>query len=314
MKQDIKVFVISLKNSKRFYRLEKRLKKLKIKFKIINGINGLEFYKKRKLNKISDEEKIINQIGRKMSPSEIGAAASHLKTYNFIVKNKINQAIILEDDAYPSKKLSEWIKKSIKTGNNEITSFYAYPSGFIEKKSKRTVLKNIGIHNSKTHLFNSACYTINNFTAKRILKITNGKVIGYPDWPFNTITDQIQLSVTIPFMAIINDRGISHLLHSRNKMLVSKFDRLKKLIPKPLFEILSIIFYLFFIPYIFRKYRNFNFYLEQFFLKNLYSLINNFFKIYHDQRKIFFNKKFYLYDLVKEHKIMINNNYKVTNK
>ena len=66
-------------------------------------------------------------------------------------------------------------------------------------------------------------------------------------------------------MAIINDRGISHLLHSRNKMLVSKFDRLKKLIPKPLFEILSIIFYLFFIPYIFRKYRNFNFYLEQFF-------------------------------------------------
>ena len=38
-----------------------------------------------------------------MSPSEIGAAASHLKTYNFIVKNKINQAIILEDDAYPSK-------------------------------------------------------------------------------------------------------------------------------------------------------------------------------------------------------------------
>ena len=51
MKQDIKVFVISLKNSKRFHILEKRLKKLKIKFKIINGINGLEFYKKKNLIK-----------------------------------------------------------------------------------------------------------------------------------------------------------------------------------------------------------------------------------------------------------------------
>ena len=38
-----------------------------------------------------------------MSPSEIGAAASQLKTYDYIVRNNIDQAIILEDDAYPSK-------------------------------------------------------------------------------------------------------------------------------------------------------------------------------------------------------------------
>ena len=55
-----------------------------------------------------------------MSPSEIGAAFVK-KTYDYIVRNNIDQAIILEDDAYPSKKLYEWIKK-IKTENNEITS------------------------------------------------------------------------------------------------------------------------------------------------------------------------------------------------
>ena len=38
-----------------------------------------------------------------MSPSEIGAAASHLKAYTYISKNKIDQAIILEDDAYLSE-------------------------------------------------------------------------------------------------------------------------------------------------------------------------------------------------------------------
>ena len=315
MKQDTKVFVISLKNSKRFHRLEKRLKKLKIKFILIHGVNGLEFSKKKKLHKISDQNKIFNQISRKMSPSEIGAAASHLKTYDYIVRNNIDQAIILEDDAYPSKKLYEWIKKKIKTENNEITSFYAYPSGFIEKKTKRVVLKNIGIHKSKTHLFNNSCYTINNFTAKKILKITNGKVIGYADWPFNTIKDNIQLSVTIPFMAVINDRGVSYLVGSRNKLLVGKLDRIKKLIPKTLFEIISIVYYLFFIPYIFRKYRNFNFYLDQFFLKNFYNLINKLSGIYFDQRKIFYNKKFYLYDLIKEHKLMTKNkHYEINNK
>ena len=47
MKQDIYVFVISLKNSTKFLLLQKRLRKLKINFKVIEGINGLEYYKKK---------------------------------------------------------------------------------------------------------------------------------------------------------------------------------------------------------------------------------------------------------------------------
>ena len=54
MKQDIKLFVISLKNSKRLHILEKRLKKLKIKFKVIDAINGPEYHKNNKLDKIID--------------------------------------------------------------------------------------------------------------------------------------------------------------------------------------------------------------------------------------------------------------------
>ena len=48
MKQNIKLFVISLKNSKRLHIVEKRLKKLKIKFKVINAVNGLEYHKNNK--------------------------------------------------------------------------------------------------------------------------------------------------------------------------------------------------------------------------------------------------------------------------
>ncbi len=298
MNQDIKVFVISLKNSKRFHRLEKRLKKLKIKFKLINGVNGLEFYKKRKLNKISDEEKIINQIGRKMSPSEIGAAASHLKTYTYISKNKIDQAIILEDDAYLSEKICEWIKNKVKSKNNEIVSFFSYPGGIIEKKPSRTVLKNIQIHKAKTHIFNSTSYTINNFTAKKILKITKGKVIGLPDWPFNTITDGITLKITIPFMALSNDKGVSYLKKSRNEILESKLTKIKKFIPKKIFKIISIFYYLSFLPFIFRKYKNFYFYIEHFFYKSFYETINFFTGIYFNQKELYFKENYYCKDLV----------------
>ena len=37
-----------------------------------------------------------------MSSSKIGEAASHLKTYKYIIRNKFSQYIIIEDDAFPS--------------------------------------------------------------------------------------------------------------------------------------------------------------------------------------------------------------------
>ena len=34
----------------------------------------------------------------------------------------------MEDDAFPSEMLKEWIKNNINYDNNEILSFYSYPS------------------------------------------------------------------------------------------------------------------------------------------------------------------------------------------
>ena len=301
MKQDICVFVISLKNSTRFPLLQKRLGKLKIKFKVIEGINGLEYYKKKKINKISNSKKILNNVGRNMSPQEIGAAASHLKIYSYIVKNNIQQAIILEDDAYPSKKMFDWIKHKIEIDNNQILGFYAYPSGIIIKKAKKKVLKNINIHESKTHLFNNSCYQINNFTAKKILKITGGRVIGFADWPFNMTKDKIKFLITIPFMTLINDRGISYLKKSRYEILgKTKFLTIKNMIRGSFLKFTIFLYYILFIPFIFKKYKNLDYYIEHFFLKNFYAFINIFSNTYYEQTKLFHDQKFYCKDLAKE--------------
>ena len=181
-----------------------------------------------------------------MSPSEIGAAASHLKIYEYIVKNRISQAIIMEDDAFPSAKLKEWITKKIDVKNNEILSFYAYPSGHISKTYYRDSIKHVKIHKSKTHLFNSAFYQINYFTCKKILNITKKKVIALPDWPFNSFENKIYHSVTIPFLGLIDDEGHSNLQKSRNIIFKeNKISKIKNLIPKkiiPFFRF-SIIFF-----------------------------------------------------------------------
>ena len=75
-----------------------------------------------------------------MSPSEIGAAASHIKAYKFIVKNKIQRAVIFEDDAFPSIHFKNWIKNTTFNEPNAILSFFAYPSGYLNKKKLKNLI------------------------------------------------------------------------------------------------------------------------------------------------------------------------------
>jgi|694.fasta_scaffold94095_2 GR25 family glycosyltransferase involved in LPS biosynthesis len=294
----IRVLIISLKNSKRLPYLKKKLNNLKIKFKIIDGINGNYYHKKKRLDKISDEKIIFKTIGRRMSPSEIGAAASHIKAYKFIVKNNIDQAIIFEDDAIPSGILREWINNDHKLENNEILSFFAYPSGFLEKKPFKKILNNkISLHYSKTHIYSNSCYQINNYTCKKILSITKGKVIGLADWPFNTSIHSIKLIVTLPFLTVINDRGISNLSASRNKILGEKNILIKKLIPKSIFIIIELLYYIFFIPCFFGKYKNLQFYKEHFYKKKIELIKNYFFKSSLNLYEMSYKTQFYIDDL-----------------
>jgi GR25 family glycosyltransferase involved in LPS biosynthesis len=294
----IKVLIIALKNSKRLPYLRKKLNKLKIKFKVIEGINGNYYYKEKKLNKISNEKKIYKTIGRTMSPSEIGAAASHIKAYKFIVKNNIDQAIIFEDDAIPSNILKEWINNNYELDNNQILSFFAYPSGFLEKRPFKKILNNkISLYYAKTHIYSNSCYQINNYTCKKILSITKGKVIGLADWPFNTSAHLIRLIVTLPFLTVINDRGLSNLSASRNKILGKKNILIKKLIPKSILPIIELLYYIFYIPYLFGKYKNLQFYKEHFYKKKIELMKNYFFKSSLNLYEMSYKTQFYIDDL-----------------
>jgi glycosyl transferase family 25 len=297
--QRIPVFIISLKNSKRINILKKRFKEVNIKFKIIYGINGKLFLKKKKLHLIYEKNQTIKNIERELSAPEIGAAASHLKVYAHLIKKKIKQAIIAEDDVYPSKLLFEYINNNFKVKNNEIISFYSSPSSsFLHKKAYKKILnKKVGIYNFATHAFNCSCYQINIQTCKKIINLTNNKVAGLPDWPFLTSRNKIKLLTTLPFLTLTNDYGFSYLEKDRKKLLKSS-NIIKKLFSEKLISYLRIPYYLSYIPY-WIKYKNPEYYYEHYSKKYLIKLKNIFSHSYIDINKIHFDENYYAEDLKK---------------
>ncbi len=292
----IKVFVISLKESNRTKKIIKRLKYLKISYEIFYGING---HKKRNFSKllsVYEKKKTQNYIGRQLAFPEIAASLSHINIYKMIIRRGIKSAIIIEDDAYPSKILSKWIKLNVKIVDNSILSFYSYPSGYLSKVGKKTRIKNVKIHEAVTHINNSSCYQINLNTCKKIIKITNGKVCGVGDWPFNFKKDNIILSSTIPYLTIMDDVFDSGTAPAREKFL--KQNRLINLLNKSiLFMIFKNLVYLSLIPFFIKKTMHFNFYKEQFLEKSFFFFKNMFIKNNISTYSIFKDDKYYFYDL-----------------
>ncbi|AAP96480.1 beta-1,4-galactosyltransferase [[Haemophilus] ducreyi] len=96
------IFIISLKDSPRKNIIAERLNALGLSFNFFDAIYGKELSKKQ-LSEINYDFYIQKFNARKrLTLGEIGCAISHIKLYEYIVKNNINEAIILEDDAIVS--------------------------------------------------------------------------------------------------------------------------------------------------------------------------------------------------------------------
>lgn len=295
----IKIFVISLFKSKRLKKITNIMNKLKLKFHIVKAVDGRKLFLKKKLHKLYNKKKTLSYIGRELSPEEVGAAASHLKVYKLIIKKKIKNAIIIEDDAIPSKNFPLWVNSKITLNDNEIVSFNCYNNGLIKKKPTKRILDFINLHQAKTHLHSGSFYQINYNTCKKIIKKTKGTVISFSDWPFNIFKDKIKLFITLPLMGIIDDKGFSSTATSRNLILKEKSIFLKKIFTKNILNFMRYFYYLLLIPIILRRYKNFSFYYEQFFHKYLFKLLNTFTNNYLDLNDVFYNSKYYSADLRK---------------
>jgi GR25 family glycosyltransferase involved in LPS biosynthesis len=299
----IKIIILALKKSTKLKFLKKRLKQLKIQFEILYGIDGTNIKNFKILKKHYNEEETKKNIGRSLKFPEIGASLAHLNAYKYILKNNINSAIIIEDDSYPSILLKKWIDSRCKIKNNFILSFYSYPSGYINKKSFKNYLdKKINIHVAKTHIYNGSFYQINLKTCKKIIKLTNGKVTGYSDWPILQ-KNNIRFATTIPYLTVMDKFNNSTIKRFRNRS--NNF--LKKMLPNIILRFFRDIFHFFYLGYFFGEMKGSRFYYYHYYQKSLVGFINFFSNKYLDTRKIYFNKNFYAHDLYRDLKIMKKN-------
>jgi GR25 family glycosyltransferase involved in LPS biosynthesis len=264
------IFVLSFRGSSRLIKIKKNLKSLSLRFKVIYGIDGRKSKNNNFLDSVYNRSRAESSIGRKMLYTEIACAYGHLKIYNQIIKKKLSQAIILEDDIFVSKDFKYWVLKNKSLKNFDLLAFIA-TSGFIKKIS---AFEKFYIYKFISHFYSTGAYQINIKTCNKIIKFSKNKVVGFADWPINLMKHNIKAAIVTPFLVMLRDQQYTFVKNDRDKSFKRRI--LKKILPKNLLRLISIFYYIFFIPYIFRIYKDLDYYKERFFKKKillLYSYI-----------------------------------------
>ena len=286
----IPIFIQSYKGSKRLAKLKKRFRKLKLNFKIIYGASPFNLKDKNFLNKNYDSNFFFRKTGRNMIAPEIACAYGHLKIYKHIVKHKIHEAIIFEDDICPSKNL-KYVLDNYSFRNIDILVFLS-TSGYINKNN---TFDRLNVHDFISH-FNSSCaYRINFKTCNKIIKYTNRRIKGLSDWPLDLLKNNIKCSLLIPLQVMLVDQNLSSAAPLRDALI--KFRILKNIFPNYFFHLFRTVYYFLCIPYLLRIYPDFNYYKEYFWKKSFLYIKSLFFLNIIEVKNITSNVMFYQKDL-----------------
>jgi GR25 family glycosyltransferase involved in LPS biosynthesis len=311
MKPKVPIYIASMRNSPRIKILLNRLKKLNLKYKIFYGITGKTIRERKLIYDQYDRSKVLKYLGRDMGFNEIGGMYTILRMLKYAQKKKLENVIIFDDDFYPSSDLKNWINKRVYFRGCKIVQFHCAGSGFLEKKYINILNNKRRAYFAKTHLNNFGAGQITKHAIKKYLQITKGKTIGVGDYPFNLKKNKIELLQVLPFLGYPDDRGKSYLHKDRknkNKNIsFAIFKKIKKIITlnlspdkaEILLDMMRVFYYLLLIPFILRKIKNFSYYNEIFFQKNLYKVKNLFFNQYMDVKVVHNSKKSYPIDLEK---------------
>jgi GR25 family glycosyltransferase involved in LPS biosynthesis len=290
------VFVLTLKNSLREKTLKKRLNLLNIRYKIFYAINGKEKKNFKTLDRFYNSTKAKQVIGRDMTYTEISNAEGHLRIYNYIIKKKIFNAVIMEDDCYPSKLLCDWLKlyNFFKNKNYNIIQIY-HSFGLVKKIPKKIILNRFSLHIACFTIPYTTCYQITKKTCQYIVA-RNKKIFRLVDWPINFHNSKIKQYVVLPYIVMLRH---DHAETSYQTYLWKKFNILKRIKKSIYFyNLITTLYFLLHIPFFLRIYKDYCYYKELFLLRKFFYIRNFFSSNYINLEKTLVNKKFYPDDLV----------------
>jgi GR25 family glycosyltransferase involved in LPS biosynthesis len=289
------VFVLTIKNSRREHLIKKRLNTLGINYKIFYAIDGRNQDNFKILYKRYDRKKCLKTLGRDMTYPEISCAEGHLRIYRYILKKDILNAIIMEDDCYPSKLLCEWIKLNYIFNKKQYDIIQIYHSfGLAYKNSFTSILDKFFLYKACFGLPYTTCYQITKKTCMYIVN-KNKKISRLVDWPINFYKNKIKQYVVLPYIVSLRSDHISSSYQKNLWMDHYKLGKIKKIIP--FYNVLTAFYFLSHIPFLMRICKNYSYYKEKFLMKKIFYIKNMFSNNYINLEKMIKKKNLYPQDL-----------------
>ena len=263
------VYLLTIKNSKREFTIKKKLKLLKINFKTFYAIDGKNPKNFNILDKYYDSKKSLHHLGREMTYFEKSCAEGHQRIYKYILQKKIKNAVIIEDDCNPSKLLVKWLKlkKYFDLNEYNIIQIFLY-AGMVYKNPYKKIL-NFYIHKACFVIPTTTCYQIS-YKACHYILANNKKIFRLVDWPINFHEGKIKQFAVLPgiISLVPNHQKTSHQTNLWKRHNLMKL--LKKIIP--FYGVLTALYFLSHIPFIFSSGKNYSYYKEKFLMKKIIYL------------------------------------------
>ena len=195
--EEIRIFVISLKNStRRRQAIQKQLDDFNLPFEFIDAVDTRQGIPD-KYQARCDKEKALKRLGREMVGGEWGCALSHALCYDKIVKDQIKHSLILEDDAILSQDFKMMVKSGAltKTGLGFI-SFFG-PAYWPRWQRGLPFFKQYVLQRPYNRLDSALAYYLDLTIATKLHDAT--RTISYvADWPINTRKHRAH--ILVPFI------------------------------------------------------------------------------------------------------------------
>jgi glycosyl transferase family 25 len=276
LKKQIPIFVLTYKGSIREPLIKKKLNNLNLNYNLIYGLNAKIKKNQKILNLYFDLKKSKKVFKKKMNIYDMACSFGHMKIYKHIKKEKIQYAIIMEDDCSPGPSFAQWVHlKKIYLKNFDYIQFYSN-SGLIYKKNFTNIDNKFFVHKAFSHLPLTTCYQINLKACKYLLNYYKDSIFQTSDFPGSYMGKNIKQYFVLPQIVSIDEQ---HLQTSTNRKIwdsVDFFDKMKNIMPFYFF--LNSLFTILHIPYLFFFYKKYSYsYYKKYFLLLKWNVFKNYF-------------------------------------
>lgn len=276
MKNQIPIFILTYRGSKREPLIKKKLNNLKLKYNLIYGLNAKIKKNQDILNSLFDLNRSKKIFKKKLDLYDMACSYGHMKIYKQIKKKNLKYAIIMEDDCSPRPHFVQWAhlkKKYMK--NFDFIQFYTN-SGLIYKKIFLNIDNKFFIHKAFSHLPLASCYQINLKTCNYLLKYYKNSIFQTSDFPGNYMLKNIKQYFVLPQIASIDEWHLQTSTNSKIWDSINYFTKIKNILP--FYNFFNSAITILHIPYLFFFYKKYSYnYYKKYFLLLKWNIFKNYF-------------------------------------